>query len=69
MTTAAPRDDRANTAEELDERTLDAWSAYRESLRELTGRPYDEAETRSWDRLQEELTEISDLRTHIRVVG
>ncbi len=55
MTTAAPRPDEALTLDEIDERTLDAWSRYREDLRELSGREYADAEDRSWERLQDEL--------------
>lgn len=58
MTTAAPRPDHALSQEEIDERTLDAWTAYRESLRELSGSEYDEAEHRSWERLQDELRQL-----------
>jgi hypothetical protein len=70
MTTAAPRPDHTLTAEEIDERTLDAWTAYRDSLRELTGVEYDEAERRSWDRLQRKLRQLQGSReelTHERV--
>jgi hypothetical protein len=52
MTTYAPND-RA-----LDERTRQAWSAYRDGLADLTGREYDDAEADAWDRLQEALGEI-----------
>jgi hypothetical protein len=53
MTTYAPHD-RA-----LDERTRQAWSAYRDGLADLTGRPYDDAEAEAWDRLQETLGDIA----------
>jgi hypothetical protein len=36
----------------------EAWAAYRESLRELDGRAYEEAEHASWERLQRALMEI-----------
>jgi hypothetical protein len=65
MTTAAPRPDHALTEQELDERTLDAWTAYRESLRELTGSDYDEAEHTSWERLQGELRELDEQRAEL----
>ena len=58
MTTAAPRPEQALTAEEIDERTLDAWTAYRDSLRDLSGTEYDEAERRSWERLQRRLSQL-----------
>ena len=65
MTTATPRPDEALTAEEIDERTLDAWTTYRDSLRELTGVAYDEAERRSWDRLQRKLTQLQHRRDEL----
>lgn len=65
MTTAAPRPDHALTQAEIDERTLDAWTAYRESLRELSGSEYDQAEDRSWERLQDSLRELDQQRTEL----
>jgi hypothetical protein len=52
MTTFAPNQDT------LDERTREAWSAYRDELAELQGREYDAAETDSWERLQDALRTI-----------
>ena len=52
MTTFAPHQDT------LDERTREAWSAYRDELVELHGREYDAAETDSWERLQDALRTI-----------
>ena len=52
MTTFAPNQDT------LDERTREAWSAYRDELAELHGREYDAAETDSWERLQDALRTI-----------
>jgi hypothetical protein len=52
MTTFAPHEST------LDERTREAWSAYRDELVELHGRQYDAAETESWERLQEALRDI-----------
>jgi hypothetical protein len=40
---------------ELDEDTRRAWRSYNESLRELAGSEYDEAELASWEALQQEL--------------
>jgi hypothetical protein len=62
MTTAAPR---PATLEELDERTQVAWAEYRDRLRDLSGREYDEAETRSWERLQRELRDIEYVRADL----
>ena len=65
MNISAPRrDDRK--MDELDERTQRAWTAYRESLRDLSGRDYDEAEHRSWERLQRKLAEVEDERTALK---
>jgi hypothetical protein len=52
MTTFAPNDPA------LDERTRQAWSAYRDGLTDLTGRDYDDAESDAWDHLQQELEAI-----------
>ena len=49
MTTFAPHDPA------LDERTRQAWSAYRDGLTDLSGRNYDNAEAEAWDLLQQEL--------------
>jgi hypothetical protein len=43
------------------DRTLterEAWDAYRESLRDLEGTDYEEAESASWARLQRALREL-----------
>lgn len=52
MTTFAPQDPA------LDERTRQAWSAYRDGLTDLTGRNYDNAEAEAWEHLQAELEAI-----------
>lgn len=65
MTTAAARPEELLTLEEIDERTLHAWTAYRDSLRELTGHEYDEAERRSWDRLQRKLRQLAQCRVEL----
>ena len=62
MTTAAPRNE---TLEDLDERTQDAWAVYSDSLRDLTGRAYDEAESDAWDHLQRRLRELEGLRAEL----
>jgi hypothetical protein len=53
----------------LDERTRKAWSAYRDELAELQGRAYDEAETASWDHLQETLRDIENDRAALHTGG
>jgi hypothetical protein len=47
---------------ELDARTQQAWAAYNDSLRDLQGREYEEAEGQSWDRLQKRLQELDGER-------
>lgn len=44
--------------EELDDLERLAWTAYKESLRDLAGIDYDIAEELSWDELQRTLTEL-----------
>ena len=68
MNISAPRRDESRL-NELDERTQRAWTAYRDSLRDLSGRDYDEAEHRSWDRLQRKLAQVKDERTALRTGG
>jgi hypothetical protein len=65
MNISAPRRDESRLSE-LDERTQRAWTAYRESLRDLSGRDYDEAEHRSWERLQRKLAQVEDERMALR---
>ena len=69
MTTAAARPEELLTLEEIDERTLNAWTAYRDSLRELTGREYDDAEHRSWDGLQRKLHQLEQSRVELASAG
>jgi hypothetical protein len=64
MTTAAPNEIPV-TLEELDERTQDAWAVYSDSLRDLTGRDYDDAESEAWDHLQRRLRELEGLRAEL----
>jgi hypothetical protein len=47
---------------EIDVRTKQAWAAYTESLRDLDGREYEDAEGQSWDRLQRRLRELDGER-------
>ncbi len=65
MPTVAPRHDGATLLRELDERTQIAWAAYRDSLRDLSGRDYDEAECRSWERLQRKLAQLDEQRAEL----
>lgn len=47
---------------EIDERERQAWAAYNESLRDLRGREYEDAEDESWERLQRRLRELAGER-------
>jgi len=55
-------DQDARKLADLDERTRQAWTAYNESLRDLQGRDYEEAEDASWGRLQKRLKQLEDER-------
>ena len=55
MTASAPHQE---AAEITAERTREAWDAYRRSLRDLSGRDYEDAERASWEKLQRRLREI-----------
>ena len=43
---------------EEERRVREAWAAYREDVRELEGREYEDAEDEAWARLQRRLEEI-----------
>jgi hypothetical protein len=53
----------------LDERTREAWSAYRDDLSDLRGPAYDTAEAESWDRLQGVLRAIETDRAAAHTDG
>ena len=55
MTATAPDTDRLR---ELDADTRQAWSAYNDRLRELSGDEYERAESESWTELQNELQRL-----------
>jgi capsid protein len=54
MTTITP-----DRLEELAELEREAWTDYRESLRDLQGRDYEVTEAASWDDLQRTLAEVA----------
>ncbi len=56
MTVTAPEQDSPQERRDAESR---AWRVYRDDLRDLDGREYDDAEQASWDRLQERLSEIA----------
>ncbi len=64
MTTTTP-----DRLEELAELEREAWSDYRESLRDLDGRAYDEAEAASWEELQRTLAEVAAERAEADPAG
>jgi hypothetical protein len=63
MTTYAPHDP------SLDERTKQAWEAYRDALADVQGKAYDEAESTAWNRLQDELRAIEEDRAESPTSG
>jgi hypothetical protein len=65
MPTFTPNRIQARKLKELDERRARAWGAYRDSLRDLSGRDYEEAEDRSWERLQRKLKELDAQRAEV----
>jgi hypothetical protein len=65
MPTFTPNRNQARQLKELDERRARAWGAYRDSLRDLEGRDYDDAEHRSWERLQRKLKELDVQRADV----
>ena len=69
MPTFTPNRIQARQLKELDERRTRAWGAYRDSLRELQGRDYEDAERRSWDRLQRKLKELDEQRAEVVAGG
>ena len=60
MTTLTP-----DRLAELDQLERDAWTDYSESLRDLAGRDYEEAEAASWEDLQRTLGELTAERDAI----
>jgi hypothetical protein len=60
MTTITP-----DRLEELAELEREAWTDYRESLRDLEGRDYEVTEAASWDDLQRTLAEVAAERGEI----
>jgi hypothetical protein len=54
MSTTAPRRETDRPSAERE-----AWERYRDGLRDLRGREYEEAERESWQQLQDRLREIT----------
>ena len=55
-------DEREQRLADLEERERQAWTTYNDSLRGLEGPEYEEAEGKSWDRLQRRLKQLDDER-------
>ena len=47
---------------DIEARVHGAWATYREALRGLEGRRYEDAEDESWHRLQNQLDELAEER-------
>ena len=54
--------DDADRLRELDDGERQAWQAYSDQLRELSGEEYERVETESWDELQRELRRLQRRR-------
>lgn len=54
---------------QLEESEAKAWRIYSKSLEGLNGPAYDEAEDRSWDRLQRKLGQIASRREALGASG
>jgi cell division septum initiation protein DivIVA len=52
----------ADKLRELDDGARQAWKAYSDQLRDLTGAEYERAESQSWDDLQRELRRLERQR-------
>jgi hypothetical protein len=50
---------------ELEADTRQAWSAYSDRLRELTGEEYERAESECWEELQSELQRVERERDEL----
>ena len=55
-------DHRARRLADIEQRQRQAWEAYSDSLRDLEGKAYEDAEGDSWDRLQKRLRQLGDER-------
>lgn len=62
MTATAPDQDRLR---ELEADTRQAWSAYSDRLRELSGDEYERAESESWTELQSQLRRLEHEREQL----
>ncbi|HEY4279158.1 MAG TPA: hypothetical protein VGM91_13130 [Conexibacter sp.] len=67
MTTFAADHETDRQLRELDDRTRTAWADYRQSIHDLDGSEYEDAELISWERLQQALHDVAGERE--RLVG
>jgi hypothetical protein len=65
MTSLAPNLESARRLAELDAQVRVAWREYRESLRDLEARTYDEREPAEWDQLQATLRALEAERSRV----
>ena len=63
MTAVAPDTERLR---ELDADTRQAWTAYSDRVRDLTGAEYERVESESWTELQNELRRLDHQREELR---
>lgn len=59
MTTFATKPETERRIAALDARTRVAWAGYRDELRDLAGREYDDAEAAAWEQLQATLRDLA----------
>jgi hypothetical protein len=62
MTTFAAQPDTARRLAELEALTRSAWTAYRDDVRDLEGRAYEDTEAAAWEQLQATLRELEAQR-------
>ena len=62
MATVVPGTERARRLAELDERERAAWREYREGLRDLRPKAYDDEEPAAWEQLQATLRIVAGER-------
>ena len=60
--TTFTEDRQARRLAEIEARRGTAWKSYAESLRDLDGAEYEDAEDRSWERLSAELQQLEEER-------
>lgn len=65
METFAAQPETERRLAELDALTRAAWGTYRDGLRELAGRSYDDAESAAWDQLQATLRDLEAERASL----